>query len=101
MGTFGCRWISVSEIVTSARSDLLTARWWRIYPAVWTLVVATAGPRILPCGTAICARVTVDERRLAVGLVVPLMFTALALLKQQCGPWLGLPPRMLKSACPR
>jgi hypothetical protein len=93
--------ISVSEAITCASCDLLRVDWGRICAAVRARVVATAGPCVFPRGPAVCAFVEIDEGRLTVGLMVPLVIALLPFLRQRCGLWLGLQRRMLKSAYPR
>ena len=73
---------SVSEVVTSATSNFLRPARGRIGAAVWTLVIAAAGPGVFPHGPAANAFVVVDESGLAAGLVFPLMGAFYFLLRQ-------------------
>jgi hypothetical protein len=68
-----CCFPSMSQVGAGARGDLFRMARTRIDAAVRTLVVAAAGPGILPGGPTAIAFVVVDEGGLAAGLVVPLM----------------------------
>lgn len=63
----------MSEIVTGARADLFRVVRAGIDTTVGALIVAAAGPCVLPDRPAAIAFVVVDEGGLAAGLLLPLM----------------------------
>ena len=97
----GSHYVLVPEVVTSATSNFLTSARGRVDATVRTRIVATAGPCVFPHRPAAGAFVEIDEGRLTVGLMVPLMTALLPSFTQRCGLWLGLQQRMPRSACPR
>jgi hypothetical protein len=89
----------MSEEIAGARGNLFRVARTGMDATVRALVVATAGPGILPDGPATVAFVVVDEGGLAAGFVLPLMRALFLFFRQRCDLWLALRRHKLTVVC--